>query len=215
VARGNHATPIHIRCNWQLDNDNLLDLTHLAYLHATSLGGAEFADYPLRMTRGDRVVSMIRWVPNVPPSPLIGKYRNFEGLCDRWQISEMTAPTHCMVYGGMAPTGQYKPTDNLAPATDFRIPITVTPDTEASCWMFYAHCRTFARDDKAMTEKMVTDFRKVFQEDVDAMEAQQRAMEARPNAPTIDVNFDAPTIAMRRLIDRLIAEEQGARAAAE
>jgi phenylpropionate dioxygenase-like ring-hydroxylating dioxygenase large terminal subunit len=208
VARGNGAMPIHMRCNWELNNDNLLDLSHLSWLHASSLGGIDIAKYPVHTERGPRNVRTMRFIPNVPPSPLLGKYRGFAGLCDRWQVSDLYAPTHCMVIGGMARAGAYKPTDDLDAATDFRIPITATPETETTTFMFYAHCRTFAQDDKALTAKMVDDFRRVFQEDVDAMEAQQRMMTLKPGAPTIDINVDAAHLAMRQLLRRLAAGER-------
>jgi hypothetical protein len=47
------------------------------------------------------------------------------------------------------------------------------------------------------------------------MEAQQRVNDAMPSAPRIDINVDGPHLAMRQLIRRLVAEEQGARQAAE
>ena len=56
---------------------------------------------------------------------------------------------------------------------------------------------------------MVGDFRRVFDEDIAVMEAQQRVNDARPDAPTIDINIDAPPFAMRRLVqDRLAAEKR-------
>ena len=29
---------LHVACNWQLVNDNLLDLTHLVYVHESTIG---------------------------------------------------------------------------------------------------------------------------------------------------------------------------------
>ena len=46
------------------------------------------------------------------------------------------------------------------------------------------------------------------------MEAQQRVNDARPHAPRIDINVDGPHLAMRQLIARAIAAEQGQRQAA-
>ncbi len=53
----------------------------------------------------------------------------------------------------------------------------------------------------------------VFLQDVGAMEWQQRVMESHPDAPTIDINVDAPHLAMQQLVRRLIEEEQAATAA--
>ena len=51
-------------------------------------------------------------------------------------------------------------------------------------------------------------------EDVAVMEGQQRNATALPGAPTIDINIDAPPLAMRRLVQQHLAEEAVARPAA-
>ena len=40
------------------------------------------------------------------------------------------------------------------------------------------------------------------------MEAQQRVRLARPDAPTIDIHGDAPHLAMRRLVERVMKDQQ-------
>ena len=58
-----------------------------------------------------------------------------------------------------------------------------------------------------MTRRVVADFRRVFGEDIAVMEAQQRVNDALPGAPGIDINVDAPPLAMRRLLsERMKAE---------
>ena len=59
-----------------------------------------------------------------------------------------------------------------------------------------------------MTRHFVVDGRAIFLEDIAVMEAQQRMRLARPDAPTIDIHADAPHLAMRRLVEKLIREEQ-------
>ena len=36
VTRGNGGKPLPISCNYELVNDNILDLSHLPYVHADS-----------------------------------------------------------------------------------------------------------------------------------------------------------------------------------
>ena len=40
------------------------------------------------------------------------------------------------------------------------------------------------------------------------LEAQQRMLDLKPDAPTIDINVDAAPLAARRMLDRLIAAER-------
>ena len=54
--------PFHMRCHYQLINDNVLDVTHLAYVHATSIGSGAITEFPVTCEREGRVVRMKRWI---------------------------------------------------------------------------------------------------------------------------------------------------------
>ncbi len=54
------------------------------------------------------------------------------------------------------------------------------------------------------------DFVDVFREDVAILEAQQRMLDLKPDAPMIDINVDAAPLAARRMLDRMIAAEREA-----
>jgi vanillate O-demethylase monooxygenase subunit len=219
AAHGNDEKPLYMRCNWELNNDNLLDLSHVVYLHSDTLGGADLAKFPIRTERSDRMIAMRRFAFNVPPTPIFAQYLGLQSnAMDRWSESEITVPSHCVVDASFAPPGMFKPGDVRKDApVGFRALITATPETETTSFMFYAQCRNFARDNAELTKRFVVDFRNVFFQDIGAMEAQQRVMSAYPNAPTIDINVDAPHIAMRALVSKLAAEEERGktRAAAE
>jgi hypothetical protein len=47
------------------------------------------------------------------------------------------------------------------------------------------------------------------------LEAEQKIIDLRPEAPQIDVGGDTGGLQARRILERLIADEQGARQAAE
>lgn len=77
----------HVKCNWQLLIDNILDLTHLAYVHARTIGGTPEQHFktPNQIKTEDGKVSLIRHLPNsVPPRTYIDA-KGFKGLVDRWQ----------------------------------------------------------------------------------------------------------------------------------
>ena len=213
AAKGNHGKPIHMKSCWELNNDNLLDLSHVAHLHDATLGGPDIEAYPVKTERLARGVRMARLIPDTPPIPLLASYIGAAGNVDRWQIAELTAPTHCIVDAGFAPVGTGTLDGDQGQGIGFRALITATPETETTSFMFYAQVRNFAHDNEALTETFTNDFYNVFLQDVGAMEAQQRVMERHPDAPTIDINVDAPHLAMRQLMRRLIDEEQAAAAA--
>jgi vanillate O-demethylase monooxygenase subunit len=210
-ANGNDEKPLPMRCNWQLNNDNLLDLSHVFFVHKDSLGFPDINPHPIKTVRSQRGVSMSRWTPGTAPIPIFAQYLNLKGgeTVDRWQGTDAELPSHCLIHAGFAPAGALAPEDveGRNKFMRFHAFITATPETPSSSFMFYVQARNFAHDNHEMTRRVVADFRRVFGEDIAVMEAQQRVNDARPDAPTIDINLDAPPFAMRRLVrERLAAE---------
>jgi vanillate O-demethylase monooxygenase subunit len=212
VAPGNGGKPLPLKCNFELSNDNLLDLTHVGVLHESRLGGTNVGEFPLKTDRLARSVRMTRLMYGVRPIPFFARYMEPTETVDRWQICEIEAPVHCTVDAGMALPGRGEPGSNREGAIDFRALISTTPETARTSHLFYAQVRNFAHDDAEMAAKWVGEFRDLFMEDVGAMEAQQEVYDRHPDASTIDINSDAPQLAMRRLLRQLIEEERRAAA---
>jgi vanillate O-demethylase monooxygenase subunit len=210
VAPGNGGKPLYIKCNYELNNDNVLDLTHVQFTHANTLGGgSSVGEFPVKTERGPRGIRMTRYLHNVPPTPMFAKYVDAKTV-DRWMIADLEAPSHYILDAGIAPPGRGQPGHNRQGGVDFRAIISGTPETPRTMHMFYAQVRNFAHGDAALTDVWVDQFRRVFLEDVAVMEAQQAVNDRYPDAPTIDINSDSPTIAMRKVLAQLIAEEQAA-----
>jgi len=211
-SNGNDEKPLAMRCNWQLNNDNLLDLSHVFYVHKGTLGGSG-TDIPIKTVRTQRGVRMSRWIAGTAPTPIFAQYLDLKGgTVDRWQAADIETASHCLVDAGFAPAGKIAPEDDAERSryVRFHAFITATSETPSSSFMFYVQARNFARDNHELTRQVVTDFRRVFFEDIAVMEAQQRVSDRRPDAPTIDVNVDAPPLAMRRLLAERIAAEAAA-----
>ncbi len=210
AAPGNGRTPLPIACNYELSNDNLLDLSHVAYVHASSLGSPGLSDFPVETERFDDRVTMTRWAFDIQPPPIIAKYCGVEDNIDRWQSSEVQSPCHVLVDVGFPSRGGGREARGNKQAPSLRVPISNTPETETTTLMFFCQTRNFSIDDDELTKKVQNDFLRVFYEDVSVLEAQQRIYEEQPDAPTIDINVDAPTIAMRNLNKRLAEAERAA-----
>ena len=69
--------------------------------------------------------------------------------------------------------------------------------------------RNFKLDDPATEALFADSMVRVFNEDIPVLEAQQRMLELRPDAPKIDIAVDAAPLAARRLLDKLLAAENG------
>jgi vanillate O-demethylase monooxygenase subunit len=208
VIKGNDATPMAMNCNWQLNNDNLLDLSHVAYVHPKTLGGHGTDRFPVTTERLDRSVRMIRWMPNLDPIPLWTKFIGNSGKVDRWQITEAELPGHCMVDAGFAPAGTTTIDEGRENAPRIHVLLTATPETERRSLLFYAQIRNFGVEDEEFTARFKRDSRGVFDEDVVVMEAQQRIADAMPDAPTVDIRSDAPHLAMRKLVQQFMDAER-------
>ena len=101
-----------------------------------------------------------------------------------------------------------------APEGDFSQGIVIhnanvaTPESENTTHYFYAHARKFAQDDPAIDEAYAVGFRSVFLEDVAIFDAQQASLDRDPGRGWIDINVDAPGLAIRRMLRQRIAQEQ-------
>jgi phenylpropionate dioxygenase-like ring-hydroxylating dioxygenase large terminal subunit len=73
-GEGLTGTPLIMRevaCRYQLLNDNLFDLSHLAYLHGTSIGTRENASTPEELIKRPGFVSSIRRIKDAPVPPTL------------------------------------------------------------------------------------------------------------------------------------------------
>ena len=209
----------HVQCDYRLMVDNLMDLTHETYVHATSIGQKEIDETPVvTRTEGDQVVTR-RFMHNVMAPPFWRANLRANGLpddqpVDRWQICRFTPPSHVMIEVGVALAGQggydADPQHKAASiVVDF-----LTPETETSMWYFWGMARNFNVKDKNLTAQIREGQGKVFAEDTAVLEAQQRNLAQHPGRRLLMLNIDAGGVQSRRIIDRLVAAETPYKAAA-
>ena len=210
VVAGNGATPLHMRCNYELITDNLMDVSHLTYVHASSIGIDSISDFPIKTERRDRFVRMTRWVLDRPAAPFYQAAGKFPGNVDRWMITDTDLPCHTVNDVGCAPVGTCAAEGERGQAIEFRVLNAPTPETATSTHYFYARPRRFAQDSAEMDEIFRTQFDAVFIEDKEVLEAQQRRLDMALDATPIDINVDTPGIAVRRLLRAMIEAESAA-----
>ena len=70
IPTGGH---FEIKCHYQLLVDNLLDLSHLAFVHRTTIGTDAVAENPATVTREGDNVRIVRSMPSCPAPPLYVK----------------------------------------------------------------------------------------------------------------------------------------------
>jgi vanillate O-demethylase monooxygenase subunit len=89
----------------------------------------------------------------------------------------------------------------------------MTPETATSCHYFWASARNYRRNDPEFDAFIRRITIVAFNEDKDMLEAEQRIIDLAPQAPQIDVMGDSGGLQSRRVLERLIAEENVRQAA--
>ena len=203
----------HVKCDYRLMIDNLMDLTHETYVHAGSIGQKEIDEAPpATTTDGDEVVTR-RLMENVMPPPfwrmaLRGNHLADDVPVDRWQICRFTPPSHVMIEVGVAHAGnggydadpKYKASSIVV---DF-----LTPESATSMWYFWGMARNFNPTDKALTASIREGQGRIFAEDLQMLESQQRNLLAHPERTLLKLNIDAGGVQSRRVLERIVAQEQ-------
>lgn len=209
----------HIHCDYRLMVDNLMDLTHETYVHTTSIGQKEIDESPVSTKAdGDHVVTS-RFMDKVLAPPFWKANLRGNGLpddqpVDRWQVCHFNPPSHVMIEVGVALAGKggyhADPKDKVySIVVDF-----LTPETETSMWYFWGMARNFNVKDKALTAQIKEGQARVFAEDTQVLEAQQKNLLLWPERKLLMLNIDAGGVQSRRVIDRWVAAEQPVKQAA-
>ena len=205
----------HIACDYRLMVDNLMDLTHETYVHATSIGQKEIDETPsITRTDGDHVTTS-RFMNGIEAPPfwkmaLRGNHLPDDQPVDRWQICHFSPPSQVMIEVGVALAGQggYKAEAKVKASSivvDF-----ITPQSDTSIWYFWGMARNFNARDKALTASIRDGQSKIFAEDLDMLERQQRNLLAWPERKLMSLNIDAGGVQSRKVLERLLAAERGA-----
>ena len=202
----------NVKCNFFLIMENLLDLSHLTYVHADTIGHPSITRFPIETERTGNGVRMTRWILDAPPPPMFAAAGGFTGNVDRWQISESTLPCYSLINGGAAVTGSGAPGGDRSQGIEFRALNCTTPETARTTHQFYAHSRNFGLDDPEVERCFVEDFVRIYQEDITIMEGQQQINDMDPEAAYVDITMDAPALHFKRRLEERIAEEEAARA---
>ena len=189
---------VRVECNYQLIADNVLDVTHLAYVHAGSIGAPSITEFPATVEREERRVRLTRWIRDRPPPPLYQLAGRFPGNVDRWQIVEHVPPCFTVNFAGCSDAQRRIELMALSAPT---------PETARSTHYFFGFVRNFGLGDADTERICALDMVKVFNEDFPVLEAQQRMLELQPGAPRIDIAVDAAPLAARRLLQAMIGRE--------
>jgi phenylpropionate dioxygenase-like ring-hydroxylating dioxygenase large terminal subunit len=199
---------MQIKCGYQLIVDNVLDLTHLSYVHPRTFGTLAIAESPARYERVGDQVRITRWILDSKPPGVMARNRAMDGNIDRRQLITFLPPSVVTIEGWFGPTVPNRD-ERAEPEGGFGICNinALTPVSATETLHLFAEAQSYAPRDDAATDKLFREVYDTFLEDIEVLQAQQRALLERPNRPMIDINADAGGLEARRIMARLTAAD--------
>ena len=199
---------LRVEGNYQLLVDNLLDLSHEAFLHMGTIGNAAVAETPAEVTiRGD-FVQVARFMKDCQPPKLFVRAAGFDTNIDRTQRILYTPPSYVVIEVVAVPTGTQGEERRLA----WWVLNALTPETERTTHYFWGLPRGFAHDDTELTEMLRAGIFRTFEEDRVMIEAQQRILDrVSLDTRTVYTKADQAPGRARSMVSAMIAQEERAR----
>jgi len=212
-ARTGH---LHVKCNYKLIVDNLLNMAHLPFVHPRTIGSEGVVkDAKMTVERRGLGVRLARRMFNIEPPPTYKKAAGFEGNVNRWQTIDFMAPSFFEFDTGVIDADHDIPDTSKPLDLPASVRVLsrhtmhgVVPETEGTSNYFVG----FAYDPTSMSEE-TADFvfdsvYKTFLEDVEILEAQQSNMELLPDHKRIHIVSDAAGMQAMRVIEELEKAQQ-------
>jgi phenylpropionate dioxygenase-like ring-hydroxylating dioxygenase large terminal subunit len=198
--------------NYQLVNDNLLDLSHLSYVHEKTLGrnSMSWGESRPTITPIERGLRISRWVVDNPAPGYLDLPPGTR--TDMWASYDYMVPGAFLLQTQSFPPGTAAACDMKAPSFE---PLwrsmtsqAVTPITGHQTVYYYSGClpRSYATEENSRQQIAV--FEKAFAEDNAMIEAQQRVIDRTPQPAMLGTSSDNALNQFRRLMAALIEAER-------
>jgi vanillate O-demethylase monooxygenase subunit len=204
---------LHYDANYLLIMDNLSDFAHLAFVHTKTLGGSEeyaFVTKPVSIERLERGFRVERWHMGSDSPPFHRKViPNKDEKVDRRNIANMHIPGIFYMETMFAPAGQGVEKGNVEGAREYRNCQFMTPETDRTTHFFWAYLNNFEGNDATISRSLHLSLIEGFMEDKEIIERQQVTLDEDPSFQMLAIIADAPLSHFRRVLDKLIAAEQG------
>jgi len=193
----------------RLISDNLLDLSHVSFVHTESFKMSEvWARERPRITEFDRCVRSERWVRSEGPMGGLDAANSVDTYfwCD------------CFVPGVLLMSGRYYPVGTADALTGNQPPDfnsmedgfttqAVTPLTETTARYFFMMGWRPSHESEASIEAIMATYAQGFAEDKTIIEAQQRSIDLTPDRRFTPSSSDRAVILFNRIIEKLARKD--------
>jgi vanillate O-demethylase monooxygenase subunit len=184
-----------VNCNYLFGIDNILDISHAAFVHTKTLGSLEVAETPPEVIIDDNRVCVRRFLTNEKTPPLYTNILKLDFM-DRlqdviyWPVGNTRVETTAHPHGNPNANGLRVYTTTI-----------FTPATDMSSHIFVGMHRDFDIGNQGLTDIITASVFSTVLEDKDVAESLQGNWD--PTAPMIEIKLDRPAIAARRMLERL------------
>jgi len=208
-----HVMPfdsIHVKANYELIVDNLLDVSHTSYLHEGLLGNKETveSETPVEQDGNDVIVS--RYSPNATPPGMFAQFwPGVPARIDKFSRTRWMAPCYLVLFTGICELGA--PQES---GTGYFGIHMLTPEYPQSTHYFFTAVRWGVRtgdEENRVLRRTVAEQRRFAfeQQDGPVIEAQQVVINeaTRQLDPTI-LSVDVGPVRYKRVLEKLLAAER-------
>lgn len=203
----------------RLINDNLLDFSHLSYVHTNSFGASEqWARERPRITPLAHGVRVEHWITVEPGTGAPG--RGYAQTVERYSHYDFLLPGVLLMTGGTFPVGTKSRLAGEAPDLELAMDgVTftsqaVTPMTLKTSRYFFSWGPHRKHGDAALRDTLMALAGKAFEEDRTIIEAQQRVIDSTPEPRIMPTGADRAITLFNQLVAKRVREEEGAPAKA-
>lgn len=201
---------IDMAVGYELIIDNLLDLSHISFLHDGILGNAGTVAAQIDLQENGNSITVSRYMPNVTPPGLFDMLFRRDGeSVDLWATMRWSSPCNLLNDAGVKPVG-----DTRESGTGIFGVHILTPQTERSTRYHFVAVRQnpipFPEAEKEEIGRRLSELRRYAfsEQDEPMIRAQQHAIDhAHQLLSPVLLPIDVGPVRYRRILDRLIQEE--------
>jgi len=199
---------LDIRCHYLWLTDNLLDPSHVAWVHKTSFAAPGTDGVPLEHESFDNGVVVSRWIYDQPLPPYYESLVKFKGNCDRLQHYEVRTPSICVNRSIFTPAGSGGNADDLPDNAYVMMSYNfMTPKDEDNTTYYWFQQFNTDINDSRIAKQINAGAISAFSEDRDILEAVHLGMKDK-TSPNINLGLDAGALHYRRILAKAIEAEQ-------
>ena len=204
----NRGESMSLDCNYLHVTDNLLDPSHVAWVHETSFGNTACEEGPMEVSVSETGVVVSRWMLDVEVAPFYAQFVRFDGRCDRQQHYEVRYPCHAVIKAiftraGTGGAGRRLPDDAFVmDSYNF-----LTPVDAVRTKYYWFQMRNFAPGDATVSDQFDRSVRAAFAEDRAILNAVEQGGCYDP-VPRVWLPVDEGPSRFRRRMQQMINAEQ-------